>query len=252
MMQHSKLLVAGLLGVVLLTSTGCRRVRNIYSRTDEIRMGTQFVTEFNQSKDGAKIVSSGPMVMRLQRVARPIIEAARKDWDVPYSVTLIKENEINAFAVPGGPMYVNTGLMQLATSDDELASVLAHEVSHIVKRHSAQQLSDAAVKQGVAGILFGRSSADVRTVVGLTLDLKDREFSRGDEAQSDEYGFKYLVAAGYNVRGMASMFTKMQESAAKTNEKLAFLSTHPLTRKRIEAAEKRAESYENGTWKAPK
>ena len=252
MMQHSKLVVAGLLGVVLLTSTGCRRVRNIYSRTDEIRMGTQFVTAFNQSKDGAKIVSSGPMVNRLQRVALPIIEAARKDWDVPYSVTLIKENEINAFAVPGGPMYVNTGLMQLATTDDELASVLAHEVSHIVKRHSAQQLSDAAVKQGVAGILFGRSSADVRTVVGLTLDLKDREFSRGDEAQSDEYGFKYLVAAGYNVRGMASMFTKMQESAAKTNEKLAFLSTHPLTRKRIEAAEKRAEAYENGTWKAPK
>lgn len=251
-MQHSKLVVAGLLGVVLLTSTGCRRVRNIYSRADEIRMGTQFVTAFNESKDGAKIVRSGPIVMRLQRVALPIIEAARKDWDVPYSVTLIKENEINAFAVPGGPIFVNTGLMQLATKDDELASVLAHEVSHIVKRHSAQQLSDAAVKQGIAGILFGRSSADVRTVVGLTLDLKDREFSRGDEAQSDEYGFKYLVAAGYNVRGMASMFTKMQESAAKTNEKLAFLSTHPLTRKRIEAAEKRAESYENGTWKAPK
>ena len=252
MMQHARILVAGLFGLVLLTSTGCRRVRNIYSRTDEIRMGTQFVTAFNESKDGAKIVRSGPMVNRLQRVALPIIEAARKDWDVPYTVTLIKENEINAFAVPGGPMYVNTGLMQLATTDDELASVLAHEVSHIVKRHSAQQLSDAAVKQGVAGILFGRSSADVRTVVGLTLDLKDREFSRGDEAQSDEYGFKYLVAAGYNVRGMASMFTKMQESAAKSNEKLAFLSTHPLTRKRIEAAEKRAEAYENGTWKAPK
>ena len=251
-MQHSKILVAGLLGVVLLTSIGCRRVRNIYSRNDEIRMGTQFVTAFNESKEGSKIIRNGPMVNRLQRVALPIIEAARKDWDVPYSVTLIKDNEINAFAVPGGPMYVNTGLMQLATSDDELASVLAHEVSHIVKRHSAQQLSDAAVKQGVAGILFGRSSADVRTVVGLTLDLKDREFSRGDEAQSDEYGFKYLVAAGYNVRGMASMFTKMQESAAKSNEKLAFLSTHPLTRKRIEAAEKRAEAYENGTWKAPK
>lgn len=252
MKSQSTILITGLLGVVVLSTTGCRRVRNIYSRTDEIRMGTQFVTAFNESKDGAKIVRSGPMVNRLQRVALPIIEAARKDWDVPYSVTLIKENEINAFAVPGGPMYVNTGLMQLATSDDELASVLAHEVSHIVKRHSAQQLSDAAIKQGVAGILFGRSNADVRTVVGLTLDLKDREFSRGDEAQSDEYGFKYLVAAGYNVRGMASMFTKMQESAAKSNEKLAFLSTHPLTRKRIEAAEKRADSYENGTWKAPK
>ena len=251
-MQHSKVLVASLFAVVLLTSTGCRRVRNIYSRTDEIRMGAQFVTEFNKSKDGALVVRSGPMLMRLQRVALPIIDAARKDWDVPYTVTLIKDNEINAFAVPGGPMYVNTGLMQLATTDDELASVLAHEVSHIVKRHSAQQLSDAAVKQGVAGILFGRSNADVRSVVGLTLSLKDREFSRGDESQSDEYGFKYLVAAGYNVRGMASMFTKMQDSAAKSNEKLAFLSTHPLTRKRIEAAEKRAESYENGTWKAPK
>ncbi len=251
-MQKNIGLAVGLFALILMSSAGCRRVKNIYSRTDEIRMGSQFVTAFNESKEGAKIVRTGPMVMRLQRVAAPIIDAARKDWDVPYSVTLIKENEINAFAVPGGPMYVNTGLMQLATTDDELASVLAHEVSHIVKRHSAQQLSDAAVKQGIAGILFGRSNADVRTVVGLTLDLKDREFSRGDEAQSDEYGFKYLVAAGYNVRGMASMFTKMQDSAAKSNEKLAFLSTHPLTRKRIEAAEKRAESFENGTWKAPK
>jgi len=251
-MQHSKVLVAGLLGVILLTSTGCRRVKNIYSRTDEIRMGAQFVTAFNESKDGARVIRTGPMVTRLQRVADPIIAAARKDWDVPYTVTLIKDSEINAFAVPGGPMYFNTGLMQLATTDEELASVVAHEVSHIVKRHSAQQLSDAAVKQGIAGILFGRSNADVKTVVGLTLNLKDREFSRGDEAQSDEYGFKYLVAAGYNVRGMASMFTKMQEAAGKSDEKLAFLSTHPLTRKRIEAAEKRAESYENGTWKAPK
>jgi len=251
-MQMKPWLAVGVFAFALMSSTGCRRVKNIYSRTDEIRMGSQFVSAFNESKDGAKIVRSGQMFNRLQRVAIPIIDAARKDWDVPYSVTLIRESEINAFAVPGGPIFVNTGLMQLATSDDELASVLAHEVSHIVKRHSAQQLSDAAVKQGIAGILFGRSNADVRTVVGLTLDLKDREFSRGDEAQSDEYGFKYLVAAGYNVRGMASMFTKMQDSAAKSNEKLAFLSTHPLTRKRIEAAEKRAEAYENGTWKAPK
>jgi predicted Zn-dependent protease len=124
-MQHSKVLVAGLFTVVLLTSTGCRRVRNIYSRTDEIRMGTQFVTEFNKSKEGAMVVRSGPMLMRLQRVVIPIIDAARKDWDVPYTVTLISDTEINAFAVPGGPVFVNTGLMQLASTDDELASVLA-------------------------------------------------------------------------------------------------------------------------------
>ena len=68
-MQHSKILVAGLLAVVLLTSTGCRRVRNIYTRTDEIRMGTQFVTAFNESKEGSKIIRNGPMVNRLQRVA---------------------------------------------------------------------------------------------------------------------------------------------------------------------------------------
>lgn len=250
--SHFKYTALGLCILLTIMSTGCRRVKNIYSQADEVRMGAEFAKAFAKGPDGKKVISSGNLVTRLQNVARPVIDLARKDWDVPYTVTLLDDDEVNAFAVPGGPIYVNTGLMRLASTDEELASVLAHEASHIVRRHSAKQLSDSAIKSSIVGLLLGNANKSVRTVVGLTMNIKDREFSRGDESDADTYGFKYLVQAGYDGHGMASMFTKMQTAGSKTNEKLAFLSTHPLTRKRIEAAQQRAIAFDNGMWSAPK
>lgn len=244
-------LLASVLAIAGAGTAGCKRFKNLYSRDQEIQLGRQFSQEFEKDPKHGRFVTRGPQYERLQRVAARILPLARRDWDVPYSITLVDEPEVNAFAVPGGPIYFYKGLMDLAETDDEVASVLGHEASHIVRRHSAQQMSDSAIKAGLAELLLGRSGRTTQEVVGIGLALKGREFSRGDESQADEWGFKYLVGAGYRPEAMGSFFRKMQQKNGDSPGSLAILSTHPLTRKRIEAADKRAAAVRAGTYIAP-
>ncbi|MFY7954448.1 MAG: M48 family metallopeptidase [Armatimonadaceae bacterium] len=235
--------------IVALASVGgagCRRVKNIYSRSAEISLGEEFVRDFPKDRDSAPALKRGPLVDRVQRVASRILPLARQEWDVPYTVTVLDDPEVNAFAVPGGPIYFNRGLLELAESDDEIAAVLGHEAAHIVKRHSARQMSDQVVKAGLAQILLGKTSSDIQQAVAIGMRLKSLEFSRGDESESDTAGFRYLVGAGYNPDAMASFFRKMREKAGDSPKSLAFLNSHPLTSKRIEAAEKMAADYRAG------
>ena len=253
-MTYGRRTAAALAGALTLTGMatgGCKRVGNIYSRDQEIQMGRNFQQEYARDTSHGRFVTSGAQYDRLQRVAARIFPLARRDWDVPYSATLVDSDEINAFAVPGGPVYFYRGLMELTDTDDEVASVLGHETSHVVKRHSARQMSDLSIKAGLAELLLGRSGNSVKEIVNIGLALKDREFSRGDESQADEYGFKYLTVAGYRPEAMASFFRKMQQKTGGGSRATQFLSTHPLTEKRIEAAEKRAAAYRAGTYKAP-
>jgi len=240
-----------LLAVLSIGSTGCRRVRNLYSRTDEISLGEEFVRDFPKDKDSPKAIVQGPLVDRVQRVASRILPLAQKEWDVPYRVTVLDDKEINAFAVPGGPIYFNKGLIELAETDDELAAVMGHEVAHIVRRHSARQMSDELVKVGLAQILLSRSSSDIQEAVQIALNLKSMSFSRGDERESDAAGFRYLIGAGYNPDAMASFFRKMREKTGDSPKALAFLNSHPLTSKRIETAERMAADYRAGKLPRP-
>ncbi|MGC4044038.1 MAG: M48 family metalloprotease [Armatimonas sp.] len=233
-----------------LTLGGCT-CGNMYSQQDEIKMGQQFEKDYAADRKN-RFVTSGPQYDRLQRVAARILPLARKDWDVPYKVSLVDSKEINAFAVPGGPIYFYRGLMDLAGSDDEVASVLGHEATHIVKRHSAKQMSDQMGKSVIAQILLGagRASRDQEQLAGLLIGIESLRFSRNDEAQADEYGFKYLVTAGYNPDAMATFFEKMGKAAGNGGGP-EFLQSHPVTSKRIAAARARAEAYKKGTYIAP-
>jgi beta-barrel assembly-enhancing protease len=161
-------------------------------------------------------------------------------------VQLVRSNEVNAFALPGGPIYFYTGLIDLAESDDELASVLGHEAGHIVKRHSAKQISDAMFKQNIAAVALGNASRTVQALAGIGLQLDQMQYSRADESQSDEVGFKYLVEAGYDPDAMASFFRKMGKATGGGGGTPEFLRTHPVTSRRVEAAEKRAAEYKAG------
>jgi len=231
------------LGMVpIVVSTGCKgpNFSGVFSmsKSQEIELGQQSAKEVEAKE---KIVTSGPQYERLQRVAARILPLARHDYDVPFSVKLIQSKEVNAFALPGGPIYFYTGLMDLASSDDEIAAVLGHESTHVVKRHAVKQISDAQTKGLIAGIALGKAGNLAQTAAGLALQIDQLRFSRGDEAQADEVGFKYLTEAGYDPDAMASFFKKMM---AKTgNGGTEWLSNHPLTTKRIQAAEQRAEEY---------
>jgi len=226
--------------LLLLPAAGCRRFRNLYGRDAEISMGQDFAKDFEKDSKSPKPIHSGPHHQRLQRVAARILPLAKNDWDVPYSVTLLDTDEVNAFAVPGGPIYFNRGLMELVESDDEVAAVLGHEATHIVKRHSARQMSDSALKGALAEVLLSRSGKTAQALARIGLEVKSLEFSRGDESESDKIGFGYMVQAGYSPEAMASFFRKLQKKAGDGNRKTAFLNSHPLTSARIEAAERMA------------
>ncbi|HVK07070.1 MAG TPA: M48 family metallopeptidase [Armatimonadaceae bacterium] len=226
------------------TVAGCKGPRLnalMMSKSQEVEVGQQTAVEVERKYAG-KVLTSGPHYDRLQRVAARILPQAAKDYDVPYTVKVIQSKDINAFALPGGPIYFYTGLIDLAATDDELASVLGHEASHISKRHSAKQIADAQTKGILAQIALGRASDIAQVAAGIALQLDQLSFSRGDESQADEVGFKYLVNAGYDPDAMASFFMKMGEAAGGGGGP-QWLSSHPLTGERVRKAQERANAY---------
>ena len=226
--------------------TGCNaRTPNILTKDQEVQLGKRFAAEQAQQ---SRFITSGPQYERLQRVAARILPEATRDYDVPYSVKLIDSKEVNAFAAPGGPIFFYDGLMRLASSDDEVASVLGHEATHIVKRHSAKQISDQLVKSNLAAIFLGNSDAG-QIAAGLLLNIQSLKFSRDDENQADENGFRYLVRANYQPEAMATFFEKMGKAASSGNTP-EFLQSHPLTDTRVKRARERAATYER-TGKLP-
>lgn len=231
-------------GILGAGSSGCKaRVPNLMSKSQEIELGREAQAQINQEYRG-KLVTSGPQYERLQRIARRIFPQAQKDFDVPYSIALIDDKQVNAFAVPGGPIYFYTGLINLASSDDEIASVLGHEAAHISQRHSAQQISDAQGKGLLAQILLDATNAGQLggIAANIGLQLQQLSFSRDDESEADAVGFDYMTQAGYDPDAMASFFRKMQQAAGGRGGP-EWLSSHPLTGKRVEAAEERAREY---------
>ena len=239
------LTAAALLGATLaggIGSSGCKaRFGNMMSKSQEVEIGQQARGDVERKYP----IEDDPAInARMQRIADRIIPLARTDFDVPYTVKVIDSKEVNAFALPGGPIYFYRGLIELAESDDEIASVLGHEAAHIVKRHSAKQISDAQMKGLLASLALGGQSSLVQTLASIGLQLEQLRYSRDDETESDENGFRYLVAAGYNPDAMASFFRKMaQKSGGRGPE---WLSSHPVTSRRIERAERMAAEFKSG------
>jgi beta-barrel assembly-enhancing protease len=251
--KNTKKWLSGSLVVLALAGVGCKG--GLPSKEKEIELGQQFAQEYEQKLPDGPIVTRGPEYDRVQRVSAKLLPLARRDWDVPFTVKVIQSDQINAFAVPGGPIYFYTGLIKLAANDDELASVLGHEISHITKRHSVKQMKKSQeMAFGLAALdALVKGGNTAKEIVGIAAGVQQMKFSRGDESQADEFGFKYLVSMNYNPDAMASFFTKMGtktggDSGGKLGE---FLSSHPMTSKRVEAATKRSTDFKKGTYKAP-
>lgn len=253
--QVGVLAVAALAGTL---GTGCRGGGGLPSREKEIELGRKFAEDYESKLPDGPLVTRGPEYDRVMRVAKRIIPLAKKDWDVPYNVKVVDSDQINAFAVPGGPIYFYTGLVKLTASDDEVASVMGHELSHVTKRHSVRQMQ----KSQEMGLLLSLGDALIRggnslkSAAAAGALISQQKFSQKDESQADEFGFGYLVKAGYKPDAMADFFTKMQSKNADPKDPISktlsgFISSHPLTSKRIEASRKRAEDYRKGMNKTP-
>jgi predicted Zn-dependent protease len=188
-----------------------------------------------------KTVGGAPL-QRVQRVGKKLVAAlSKKDrttWD--YRFKVLSSKDINAFALPGGSMYVFTGLLDRLQNDSELAAVMGHEMTHVRREHWAHQA--AADQERVAGlsILLGATKAGnaAYTAAGVLNSLVNLRYSRKDEDEADQGGLNNMIAAGYNPQGMLQLFQVLQ-TAGGSGKTPAFLQDHPLTQDRIRKTKER-------------
>jgi len=154
--------------------------------------------------------------------------------DVQYSFTVLESKEINAFALPGGPLYIYTGLLKLMEDEAELAAVLGHETGHVDGRHAVRQMQPVVGLAAIEALAFGDKSPASRQALNLVLGIALTGYSRSHEVEADRFGLSYMYRAGYDPNGTVRMFTKLggQETGGRNVfEKLS--ATHPETRERI-------------------
>jgi predicted Zn-dependent protease len=166
---------------------------------------------------------------------------------------VIADREVNAFAIPGGYVGINSGLITTTESESELASVVAHEIAHVTQRHIARAIAAAegtqyATLAGVlAGLLIGIVSSDAgqAAVIGATAAGAQSQinFTRANEKEADRVGIQMLAAAGYDPRAMPTIFEKLDLASRYYTRPPEFLSTHPVTTSRISDSRGRAEQY---------
>lgn len=167
---------------------------------------------------------------------------------LPWQFHVVQDDAINAFAIPGGHVYVHTGLIRNADNAAELAGVMAHEISHVVARHSTEQLSRQYGLSMVASMVLGQNPGQLAAIAAQIVGTGAMaRFSRQAEDEADELGIRAMAGAGYNPIAMATMFEELLEHRQGSPGRVAqFFSTHPLTEDRIRRARERAAQLGTG------
>jgi predicted Zn-dependent protease len=175
----------------------------------------------------------GFYVAGLVNKLKPFAEKDRPGVNWQYFV-IDDANTVNAFATPGGRIYIYTGLLLAADTEAEVVGVVGHELAHVVARHSARQLVAAKGLETVAQMALGKDPSDVaQLAAGLLGKGSIMAYGRDMELEADQYGAKYANAAGYDPRGLVTFFEKLKAKGEMPGF-LTFLSTHPTNTERIE------------------
>ena len=210
---------------------------NLYSLEKEISLGRQLA----QQVEASSHLFRDPMVRAyvddlVQRLAR------NSDAQLPFSVKVIDSDELNAFALPGGFLYVNTGLILEARTEAELAGILAHEIAHVTARHLTKQQTKATLFQWFTlPLVFvgGPVGLGIQQAIGLAVPLTFLKFQRNYEREADFLGLQYTYRAGYDPVALIDILERLKESEQGEESRLAkIFSSHPMTRDRIERAQK--------------
>jgi beta-barrel assembly-enhancing protease len=207
----------------------------------EIALGLQATPDMEAQFGG--LDPSQADQQRVQQVGAKLVNSSpAKNTPYQYAYHLLADQQtINAFALPGGQIFITRALYKLLTNEGELAGVLGHETGHVVARHSAEQLAKAKLTQGLTGaaVLAAcdpnnpgscASTAQMAAVVGQLASMK---FSRTDESQADALGVCFMSDAGYNPQDMIALM-QILESASEGNQPPDFLSTHPSPATRVQ------------------
>lgn len=229
--------------VILTLCLFAQKPRNIKpygggDKNQDIEYGRQASVEIAKQVQVVNDPTSQRVIDRIVRSMASQPEAG----GFPYSIKLVNDPSINAFALPGGPMFVHTGLVKAAENEDQLAGVLAHEISHVALRHGMQQASKARMWDliGLAGGIFGgikggALGSAIQLGTGLTSQLVVLKYSRDHERDADVYGARLMNAAGYNPIEMARFFEKLEADGGQRAPE--FFASHPDPGNRVKLVE---------------
>lgn len=249
------------LSVILLTLllfSGCATYNPATGRNELILIDTHqeisIGKTLNQQILGKSKLSHDQVLQsRLQNIGKRLtIVSDRKD--LIYHFGVIEDKSLNAFALPGGFIYVNSGLMNIAT-DDEVASVVAHELSHVAAKHSVKQLQAALGYQVVLSIALNRlgnnpGAGNIADASNVIYNLITLGYSREDERQADRLGLKYAYKAKFDPNAMVTMFQKL-EKAENNRYNVKIFSSHPATAERIDNVKKEIQKLKTNASNIP-
>lgn len=231
-----------LCGCVTYNAATGRNEMIFVSTASEVQMGNQADREISAKN---KILKDTPESKRLETLGQRVARISDRQ-DIQYRFHLIESDELNAYTVPGGHIYFYTGLFRKLATDDQIASVLAHEIGHCAAKHTIKRFQ-AAMQYNVARNVALRVLAwkvqvpGVQNIAALGADgimnLAMGSYSRHDEYEADRLGIKYLYLAGFNLDGMIQAF-EVLKVGDNTNKAPLILRTHPFIKDRIDAIKK--------------
>jgi predicted Zn-dependent protease len=237
-------LAVQLTGCATLNPATGRREFIFISTDSEVSMGRSFDAQLRHEYP---LSSNKEKIQRLERIGTRIVQVSDRQ-DFQYHFALIAKDEVNAFTIPGGYIYFYEGLYDKLSSDDEIASVIAHEIGHSAAKHTVKKYQAALGYDLAARLLLGRIASDTaRTLAslggGVVASIAMSSYGRQDEYEADRLGIKYMRLAGYDLNAMIRTF-QILKANTKGREGPSILRTHPYIDDRIRAVEKEIKDVE--------
>jgi Zn-dependent protease with chaperone function len=241
-MNRRARIVVGILLFAALSWAQQRQLKpgfNLFSKSQDVQMGKEYASQIERQ---VPVVNHAELNAYIQRIGQKLASQPEAD-SYPYTFKLVQDKSINAFALPGGPTFMHTGLLSAAENEGQVAGVIAHEIAHVALRHGTNQASKAqliSLPAMLAGALAGGDSITgmlAQIGIGLGANSVLMKFSRNAERDADLLGARMMSRAGYNPIEMARFFEKLEAEVGKGSAIGQFFSDHPNPGNRVKSVQ---------------
>lgn len=221
--------------IVGFSGTGCGAIRNInlYSSKEEVQLGIALDKEIRKRQE---MLGDARLDSFVALRGRKLVEYSRRR-DIEYHFAVVRDEAVNAFAIPGGYCYINLGLFRRSRTEAELISVISHEINHVVHQHGMKRMSQMNLAGALTEALLGSRGTAANMAANLFTNSGMLYYSREAEREADRGGLIMMYEAGYDPTGMVEMFDMLRQGRKSEPAAWANLfSTHPITDERIQSA----------------
>lgn len=240
-LRHGAVILSFLLGGCVRSNFNLATKEEEYTITStekEVELGRKLARHVEQE---LSVAADESLQQKVRSIGERIVAACDRQ-ELVYSFAAVEDQEVNAFSLPGGYVYVNDGLIKKTSSDDELAGVIAHEVAHIAARHAVKRYESSLGLQLAQLATLAARQGDALRGVGIALRATQLSYARQDELEADRLGVKYMKGAGFNPRAILTFLQKLQELDRKKIHYLPrgvvrprYALTHPYVPDRLRA-----------------